>query len=52
MAGELTAEERDLVDRFIDAHERCDAAAALAIASEDMRVTMPPAPYVPMTLED
>jgi RNA polymerase sigma-70 factor (TIGR02960 family) len=46
VAGELSAEERDLLDRFIDAHERCDAAAALAIASENMRVTMPPAPYV------
>lgn len=45
-AGELRAEERALLDRFIDAHERCDAAAALAIASQDMRVTMPPAPYV------
>jgi RNA polymerase sigma-70 factor (ECF subfamily) len=31
--------------RFIDAHERCDAAAAVAIAAEDLRVTMPPQPY-------
>ncbi|HEX2149205.1 MAG TPA: RNA polymerase subunit sigma-70, partial [Actinomycetota bacterium] len=45
-AGELSPQERSLLDRFIDAHERCDAAAALAIAAEDMRVTMPPAPYV------
>ena len=37
-------QERDLLDRFIDAHERCDAAAALAIAAEDVRVTMPPYP--------
>jgi RNA polymerase sigma-70 factor (ECF subfamily) len=36
--------ERDLLARFIDAHERCDAAAALEIAAEDLRVTMPPAP--------
>ena len=35
-------EERGLLERFIDAHERCDAAAAVAIASEDIRVTMPP----------
>ena len=35
-------EERALLDRFIDAHERCDAAAAVAIASQDLRITMPP----------
>jgi RNA polymerase sigma-70 factor (ECF subfamily) len=39
-----SAAERDLLDRFIDAHERCDAAAAAAIAAEDIRVTMPPYP--------
>jgi RNA polymerase sigma-70 factor (TIGR02960 family) len=39
-----TAEERALLDRFIDAHERNDAEAALAVAAEDVRVTMPPAP--------
>ncbi|MEV0803291.1 RNA polymerase subunit sigma-70 [Kribbella sp. NPDC050281] len=37
-----TAAERELLDRFIDAHERCDAAAAVAIAAEDLRVSMPP----------
>jgi RNA polymerase sigma-70 factor (ECF subfamily) len=37
-----TAEERDVLDRFIDAHERCDAAAAIAIAAEDIRISMPP----------
>ncbi len=41
-AGEPSAEERGLLERFIDAHERCDAAAAVAIASEDIRITMPP----------
>jgi RNA polymerase sigma-70 factor (TIGR02960 family) len=41
-AGEPSAEERALLDRFIDAHERNDAAAAIAIASEDIRITMPP----------
>ena len=35
--------ERELLARFIDAHERCDAAAALSAASEDLRITMPPA---------
>lgn len=44
-AGEVSAEERALLDRFIDAHERCDAAAAVAIASEDLRITMPPNPF-------
>jgi RNA polymerase sigma-70 factor (ECF subfamily) len=41
-AGQPSAEERALLDRFIDAHERCDAAAAVAIASEDIRISMPP----------
>ena len=41
-AGAATAEERELLERFIDAHERCDAAAAVAIASQDLRVSMPP----------
>ena len=29
---------------IIDAHERCDAAASVAIASQDLRITMPPQP--------
>jgi RNA polymerase sigma-70 factor (TIGR02960 family) len=37
-----STEERVLLERFIDAHERNDAAAAVAIAAEDIRVTMPP----------
>jgi RNA polymerase sigma-70 factor (TIGR02960 family) len=37
-------EERELLDKFIDAHERCDAAAAVAIAAQDLRITMPPNP--------
>ena len=41
-AGKPTAEERALLDRFIEAHERNDAAAAVAIASQDLRITMPP----------
>ena len=45
-APEPTADERELLAWFIDAHERCDAAAAAAIASTDIRVTMPPAPYL------
>ena len=42
VAGKPSAEERELLDRFIDAHERCDAAAALAIASQEIRISMPP----------
>jgi RNA polymerase sigma-70 factor (ECF subfamily) len=43
---EPTAEERALLDRFIDAHERCDAKAAAAIAAQDIRITMPPYQYL------
>jgi RNA polymerase sigma-70 factor (TIGR02960 family) len=38
-------EERLLLEGFIDAHERADAAAAAALAREDIRVTMPPHPW-------
>jgi RNA polymerase sigma-70 factor (TIGR02960 family) len=44
-APEPSAEERVLLERFIDAHERGDATAAVAIASQDIRVTMPPNPF-------
>jgi RNA polymerase sigma-70 factor (TIGR02960 family) len=44
-AAEPGPEERDLLARFIDAHERCDAAAAAAIAAQDIRITMPPYPW-------
>ncbi|HEV3309009.1 MAG TPA: nuclear transport factor 2 family protein [Chloroflexota bacterium] len=44
-AGETSAEELDILTRFIDAHERGDEAAAVAIAAEDIRVTMPPYPH-------
>jgi RNA polymerase sigma-70 factor (ECF subfamily) len=58
MAGHLPAErsewsakgvgdeERELLAKFIDAHERGDAALALSIASQDLRITMPPRPYL------
>jgi RNA polymerase sigma-70 factor (TIGR02960 family) len=39
-------EERELLARFIDAHERSDAAAAAAIAAQDIRITMPPYPWL------
>ena len=44
-AQEPSAEEREVLALFIDAHERCDAAAAVAIASADLRITMPPSPF-------
>jgi RNA polymerase sigma-70 factor (TIGR02960 family) len=43
-APDVGAEERQLLERFIDAHERCDREAALAAAAADIRVTMPPNP--------
>ncbi|MBP2320306.1 RNA polymerase sigma-70 factor (ECF subfamily) [Kibdelosporangium banguiense] len=43
-AAELSDEERDLLAKFIDAHERLDAEAAIAISAKDIRVTMPPLP--------
>jgi RNA polymerase sigma-70 factor (TIGR02960 family) len=45
-AGELDADERELLARYMDAHERADVAAAVAISREDIRVTMPPHPLV------
>ena len=43
---EVGEQERELLTRFIDAHERCDAAAAVAISAPDIRVTMPPYPML------
>ena len=39
-------EERTLLAAFIDAHERGDSGAAIAIAARDIRITMPPHPYL------
>jgi RNA polymerase sigma-70 factor (ECF subfamily) len=44
-AHEPTAEERVLLEQFIDAHERLDTEAAVAIAARDIRMTMPPSPW-------
>jgi RNA polymerase sigma-70 factor (TIGR02960 family) len=44
--GALDETERALLQGFIDAHERADAEAALALMREDIRVTMPPHPWV------
>jgi hypothetical protein len=50
-AGQPSAGERALLEGFIDAHERCDADAAIAIAARDIRITMPPYPYCFQGLE-
>jgi RNA polymerase sigma-70 factor (ECF subfamily) len=44
--------EQELLKKFIDAHERGDWQASLAITREDMRVTMPPQPAFYEGLED
>jgi RNA polymerase sigma-70 factor (TIGR02960 family) len=43
--GEPSEQERALLARFIDAHERADAAAAAALVRDDIRITMPPYPW-------
>ena len=45
-AAEPSADERAILDRFIDAHERCDAAAAVSIVAPDILITMPPQPFL------
>jgi RNA polymerase sigma-70 factor (TIGR02960 family) len=39
-------EERALLQGFIDTHERGDAEGALALVRDDIRVTMPPNPWL------
>jgi RNA polymerase sigma-70 factor (TIGR02960 family) len=50
-ATELTEQERALLAGFIDAHERADATATAALVREDIRITMPPNPWVYEGLE-
>lgn len=42
---DASPDELRLLDAFIAAHERADAAAALEIATTDIRITMPPYPH-------
>jgi RNA polymerase sigma-70 factor, ECF subfamily len=42
--AEATEQERDLLRRYVDAHERADADALAALLREDARLTMPPHP--------
>jgi RNA polymerase sigma-70 factor (TIGR02960 family) len=44
--AELDATEEALLQAFIDTHHRGDAEAAVAIMREDIRITMPPHPWV------
>jgi hypothetical protein len=44
-ADEPSAQERALLEQFIDAHERLDAEADIALAAQDLRITMPPDPH-------
>jgi RNA polymerase sigma-70 factor (TIGR02960 family) len=41
---ETSGEQRALLAAFIDAHERGDTSASIALMREDIRVTMPPRP--------
>jgi RNA polymerase sigma-70 factor (TIGR02960 family) len=41
-----SAAERELLEQFIEAHERLDTEAAIAVAARDLRITMPPFPMV------
>ena len=43
---EPTPEDLALLAKFIDAHERSDPDAAIAVAREDIRISMPPQPHV------
>src|SRR4051812_27333831 len=45
-APEVSERERAVLDRFIAAHESGDSEAALALLHDDIRVTMPPAPFL------
>jgi RNA polymerase sigma-70 factor (ECF subfamily) len=44
--SELTDDERRLLEGFIDTHEREDTEAAIALMREDIRITMPPHPFL------
>jgi RNA polymerase sigma-70 factor (ECF subfamily) len=41
----LTDQERRLLERSIDAHQRADAAALAEMLRDDVRIAMPPLPY-------
>ena len=41
-----SAQEREIVAQFVDAYERGDVAAIVALLTEDVTLTMPPLPFV------
>jgi RNA polymerase sigma-70 factor (ECF subfamily) len=43
---DATEAERRLLDAFVETHERGDADGAIALLADDIRVTMPPYPYL------
>ena len=43
-SAEPSEEERELLRRYVDAHERADVDALAALLREDARLTMPPHP--------
>jgi RNA polymerase sigma-70 factor, ECF subfamily len=43
-SAQPSAQERELLRRYVDAHERVDADALAALLREDARLTMPPHP--------
>jgi RNA polymerase sigma-70 factor (ECF subfamily) len=45
-SADLSADERALLHGFIETHERGDTAAAAAMLRDDVRVTMPPNPWL------
>jgi RNA polymerase sigma-70 factor (TIGR02960 family) len=45
-AAHASVDERALLERLVDAHERADVAAAVALMRDDIRVTMPPRPWL------
>jgi RNA polymerase sigma-70 factor (TIGR02960 family) len=46
ISPEASERERALLATFIDSHERGDTEAALAAITDDIRITMPPHPYL------
>jgi RNA polymerase sigma-70 factor (TIGR02960 family) len=45
-SDDLSEDERDLLQGFIETHENGDIAAAAAMLRDDVRVTMPPNPWL------
>jgi RNA polymerase sigma-70 factor (ECF subfamily) len=46
VAGEASVDERELLEQLVAAHERADVEAAVALMRDDVRVTMPPQPWL------